>query len=576
MLSQAGQDTLVELLEGFPTLSDPHDRSLVIERLPNQIRRSLVVTGNPRAVLARLVKTCARYPDGLPALAEAVRYLEEGTLQMQAVDAFLAELASRRGEQDSAGHDAPLPASAVSPLPPSGALAPQPSPMVLGSKVPRQPSPAAKQPPVVNESLKEITNDVSHVDIPSPRSTKVTPTAQSGRPHWWLTAAALAIAAVVLGIVRVGQGSRDRDASRSVAASPKHDAQPVHPTDGSPLPSIALNDGRDDSKADAENSKHDVQLSRVGEVSPFAPTGVEAHRGSDKAKAKSSEDDIQLNPSKNKAPTGPARPARRQHGITRPPTRFRPALIALNGDRFRMGTPDNEASRNDDEGPQHWVTVPPLWMCRTEITQAQWTRLMGQNPSDCTYECGDELPVNMVSWLDVVDYMNRLSQREGLATCYKKSGRVVRWQRDCNGYRMPTEAEWEYAARAGSSTAYSFGSDAGQLDEYGWYKENAWKVDKRVRSVATRKPNGWGFYDMHGNVWEWVWDWHTPYPSKGEKRASPMDPSSREDEQTGALRVLRGGSVTDHAPSLRSGNRYTFEPTTRVKNLGARCARAAP
>ncbi|WP_428262022.1 SUMF1/EgtB/PvdO family nonheme iron enzyme [Haliangium sp.] len=261
---------------------------------------------------------------------------------------------------------------------------------------------------------------------------------------------------------------------------------------------------------------------------------------------------------------------------------YRPALSALAGGRFRMGSPESEHGRDDDEGPRQWVTLSPFWMCRTEITQAQWKAVMGQEPSDCDYGCGDELPVQNVSWSDVVDYMNELSRLEGLEPCYERSGTVVRWKDECDGYRLPTEAEWEYAARAGSESAYSFGDDAGQLGEYAWYEENAWKVDRKARAVATRKPNAWGLYDMHGNAWEWVWDEYGAYEAgpRSDPRgpASAAEPGTAHTDPDSPGRVLRGGSFEYLARLLRSGFRNRSRPglRDRYRVQGARCARSAP
>src|SRR5262249_24141391 len=156
------------------------------------------------------------------------------------------------------------------------------------------------------------------------------------------------------------------------------------------------------------------------------------------------------------------------------------------GGEFLMGSADGYG----DERPVHTVRISqPFYLGQYAVTQGQWQAVMGSNPSQFT---GDpNRPVETVSWEDVQEFIRRLHAREGGAT-----------------YRLPTEAEWEYAARAGSTTAYGFGDDPRQLSEYAWYSENA---GRQTHPVGQLKPNAWGLYDMHGNVWEWVQDWYGPY-----------------------------------------------------------------
>ena len=193
---------------------------------------------------------------------------------------------------------------------------------------------------------------------------------------------------------------------------------------------------------------------------------------------------------------------------------------------------------------------------------------MGTNPSDCAYGCGDNLPVQNVSWFDAVAYLNRLTELESealvaegkspLSACYKVSNE--HWVWGCTGYRLPTEAEWEYAARAGTTTSWSFGEDPAVARDYAWYSGNS---GTKVHAVGTKKANPWGLYDLHGNVWEWVWDPYDTYKS-GEVV-----------NRFGPTRALRGGSFDDAPGVLRSASRSRHSSSDRNWYLGFRCARGA-
>ena len=178
-----------------------------------------------------------------------------------------------------------------------------------------------------------------------------------------------------------------------------------------------------------------------------------------------------------------------------------------------MGSPSNEPGRSSNE-TQHQVTISkPFYMQTTEVTQGQWKKVMGNNPSYFK-NCGDDCPVEAVSWNDVQKFIKKLNNMEGT-----------------DKYRLPTGAEWEYAARAGTQ-----GARYGELDEVAWYNSNS---GKNTHEVGQKRPNAWGLYDMLGNVWEWCQDWDGAYPSGSV--TDPTGPSS------GAYRVLRGGSWNSHA-----------------------------
>jgi formylglycine-generating enzyme required for sulfatase activity len=243
---------------------------------------------------------------------------------------------------------------------------------------------------------------------------------------------------------------------------------------------------------------------------------------------------------------------------------WQPELVAIAGGTFWMGSENDEPGRGNDEGPRHRVEVSGFRLCRTEVTQGQWRAVMGQNPSQCEHGCGDDLPVQNVSWFDAVEYLGRLSEREGLTSCYARQGDAVQWDRGCTGYRLPTEAEWEYAARAGTTTPYSAGSEPTIMPEHAWLEHNS---EARVHPVATKPANAWGLHDVHGNVYEWVWDWHGPYSAEAQR--DPVGPDQ------GRLRVMRGGSFVSWSKDLRAANRFGVAPTARGgRGLGLRCARS--
>ena len=224
--------------------------------------------------------------------------------------------------------------------------------------------------------------------------------------------------------------------------------------------------------------------------------------------------------------------------------------------------PDGTFAMGDEyHGPVHEVTVSAYGVGVVPVTQALYEAVIGSDPSHFK---GADLPVHRVSWYDAIEFCNRLSERAGLRPCYARDGDDVRWDREADGYRLPTEAEWEYAARAGTTTAYSFGDDPAELGEYAWYVDNA---EQRVHPAGEKRPNPWGLHDVHGKVWEWCWDWHGGYPSTPQR-----DPAGA---GVGVGRVLRGGGYWDVAESLRSANRFRYRPSVRGVFIGFRCVRVS-
>ena len=244
-------------------------------------------------------------------------------------------------------------------------------------------------------------------------------------------------------------------------------------------------------------------------------------------------------------------------------------MVPIQAGTFRLGSHSGESGRYRDEGPENQVTISrDFYMGVTEVTQGQWKNVMGSNPSYFS-RCGDDCPVEQVSWHDSVKFCNKLSEREGLKPAYRISGESVTWDKSADGYRLPTEAEWEYACRAGSKTRYSWG-DEDPVCEPG--RKNGARFDDNQKCddigpapVKTYSSNAWGLYDMHGNVWEWCWDWYGGYPS------NPLtDPAGAAWSST---RIFRGGSWDYYAGFCRSACRYSDVPGTRDIYIGLRLLR---
>lgn len=231
-------------------------------------------------------------------------------------------------------------------------------------------------------------------------------------------------------------------------------------------------------------------------------------------------------------------------------------MIELPGGAFWMGSAEGDPGSYDDERPRHREMIEPFAMSRYVVRQSLYHAVMGENPSSVK---GDDLPVTDVSWFDAVRFCNALSDRERRRRAYRigeGEQPTVEWDPTADGFRLPTEAEWEYAARAGTTTAYSFGDDASQLDEYAWWGNNS---NMRPHPVGMKKPNPWGLLDVHGNVYEWCWDIWDAYDKP---------------RSTVGVRVLRGGSFWNSDPwALRSANRHGFQPVDRFDIIGFRCAR---
>ncbi len=225
-------------------------------------------------------------------------------------------------------------------------------------------------------------------------------------------------------------------------------------------------------------------------------------------------------------------------------------LVLIPPGEFMMGSADSDKKADDDEKPQHRVTISrPFYMGETEVTQGQWKAVMGTEPwKDKSYvKEGTNYPATFVSWEDAVEYCRRLSERDG------------------REYRLPTEAEWEYACRGGRTSQYSFGNDESALGRYGWFKENAWDKDEKYAHLVRQKlANPFGLFDMHGNVMEWCSDW---YGEKYYGESPSVDPAGPND---GEDRVNRGGCWGNSARCSRSACRGRNAPSNRGTLTGFR------
>ena len=263
----------------------------------------------------------------------------------------------------------------------------------------------------------------------------------------------------------------------------------------------------------------------------------------------------------------------------------------IKGGTFAMGSND---TLDRYANPPHQVTVSSFYMGKYQVTQEQYQAVMGNNPSAFTTangfpsvlsETDAKRPVETVSWYEAIVFCNRLSVMQGLTPVYSIYGStepnvwiagaggsipnndnatwsavIADWS--ANGYRLPTEAEWEYICRAGTTTAYNTGDTIS--DDTGWYRANSGGT---THEVGQKPANTFGLYDMYGNVWEWCWDWYDAYPDPPEAKTDPLGAA------TGLQRVVRGGSCRTIAQYLRSADRSAGVPAILFNLLGFRLVR---
>ena len=264
--------------------------------------------------------------------------------------------------------------------------------------------------------------------------------------------------------------------------------------------------------------------------------------------------------------------------------------VLIKAGTFTMGSPETELERDEDELLHEVTLTRDFYMSDHEVTQAQWQALIGNNPSQLNNGTCDTCPVDSVSWWEALHYANALSRSEGLTACYvfydcndERTGEGRRCEEvilyngsreevatpyECEGYRLPTEAEWEYAARAGTSTTFyngdmtaPYGVDP-NADAIAWYRRNSFDATHPVKG---KLPNAWGLYDMIGNVSEWAWD--LPYNYSGNS----IDPAGH---NLGSNRVLRGGGYQDETRYLRTARRNIIAPDFKGA-VGFRVVRTA-
>ncbi len=241
-------------------------------------------------------------------------------------------------------------------------------------------------------------------------------------------------------------------------------------------------------------------------------------------------------------------------------------FVTIDGGSFQMGDIDSLYAAAD-EWPAHDVSITGSFEIGTsEVTQSQYLQVMGYNPS--SFQEDTSLPVTNVSWYNAVEFCNALSVQEGRTPAYSINGAEVSWNQAANGYRLPTEAEWEYVCRGGAQTDFCFGdltniecSDL-ELGNYAWYCNASLN---RTRH-ASKQPNEFGVYGMHGNVWEWCWDWYSDYSE--DAQTDPVGP------EVGQTRVVRGGSYLSRSVGCRSSNRASAMPNEDNSVKGFRVVRA--
>jgi formylglycine-generating enzyme required for sulfatase activity len=231
-------------------------------------------------------------------------------------------------------------------------------------------------------------------------------------------------------------------------------------------------------------------------------------------------------------------------------------MLAIPGGAFIMGSDKGNA----DEKPAHTVNIAPFQMGETEVTQSQYQGIMSGNPS--FFKGGSNNPVDRTTWFDAITFCNRLSEKAKLDPCYNLASGECDYSK--SGFRLPTEAEWEYACRAETGGDYYTGDGPANLGRAGWYQDNS---GDKTHSVGQKAPNAWKLFDTHGNVWEWTNDWYGKDFYGSSSKQNPTGPAS------GSEKVIRGGSWVDNATSCKAAKRRSFNPKKNYSDIGFRVVR---
>lgn len=243
-------------------------------------------------------------------------------------------------------------------------------------------------------------------------------------------------------------------------------------------------------------------------------------------------------------------------------------LIQVKGGTFKMGSKNSDTSAELDEQKEHSVTLNTFEISKFEVTVWEWKQFIKANkmkmPIKPSWGWQDNYPINGITWNEAIAYCNWLSTKEKLQPCYSKKGPNFVCNFKANGYRLPTEAEWEFAAKGGTNSKGFRYSGSDKLEDVAWYKANS---NGQPHTVGTKLPNELGIYDMSGNVWEWCWDWYNKDFYKLEKGDNPKGP------EMGERRTVRGGSWDSKSNYVRPANRISTIPSKTHEFYGFRIAR---